>query len=334
MGEVFDVGHVAGQHRERLVPARLAAAQQQRHRLFVGRVAGQVVAAQSLHRDDRALGQQPPGRGHRLAGEFGRARRRGGGPQQPDAGSAVVAGDGLRVEAPVARVPVLAGAPLAHREPRHRGVGPVVGQPGDDGEARSAVRAGDERVPVAAVRRVGQLAQTGVAGRGVRGHQGAAPCGRTGGEDAEAGTARGGQLLVADRFDHGQRRSLGADPLPEGGDRLSGALHLGHHALARVADVAGEPQPAGERVHVRAEAHALDHAADQHAAALGPGEVSLRHGSAVRRGCAVRRGSGRRGAPSPAGARGLRRPPPVRAPAAHRGSARRAPRCRRPPRRD
>ena len=56
---------------------------------------------------------------------------------------------------------------------RHRGGRPVVGQVGDDGVARPAVGAGDERVPVSAVGRVAQLAQAVGADRDVRRHQGA-----------------------------------------------------------------------------------------------------------------------------------------------------------------
>ena len=51
---------------------------------------------------------------------------------------------GLRVEATVERVAVLAGAALAHREVLHGGALAVVGQLLDDGEPRPAVRAVDE----------------------------------------------------------------------------------------------------------------------------------------------------------------------------------------------
>ena len=52
-------------HRERLVAALLALAQR-RDRVLVGRVAGEVVAADALHRDDRAVGEQAARLGERV----------------------------------------------------------------------------------------------------------------------------------------------------------------------------------------------------------------------------------------------------------------------------
>ncbi len=86
-------------------------------------------------------------------------------PCQP--GSAVGAGDGLRVVAAVEWVVVLRGARRAHREAGHGGHRPVVGQVGDDGVARPAVGARDERMPVSAVGRVAHLAQAVLADRDV-----------------------------------------------------------------------------------------------------------------------------------------------------------------------
>ena len=94
-------------------------------------------------------------------------------PVEPQRRPAVVAGDGLGMEAAVGRVGVLGRAPRAQRQVGHRRVGPVVGQRGHDGEARAAVRAADERVPVAAVGRVGELGQAVVAGGDVGRDQGA-----------------------------------------------------------------------------------------------------------------------------------------------------------------
>ena len=68
------------------------------------------------------------------------------------------AGIGLGVEAAVERIGVLGGALLAHGEGRHGRGHPVIGQVVDDGEARPAVRAVDERIPVAAIVGVEQLA--------------------------------------------------------------------------------------------------------------------------------------------------------------------------------
>ena len=77
---------------------------------------------------------------------------------QAHAGAALRACVRLRVEAAVGGVLVLRPARRAHREAGHRRPWPVVGHAAHDREARPAVRAVDERVAVAAVSRVEQLA--------------------------------------------------------------------------------------------------------------------------------------------------------------------------------
>ena len=126
----------------------------------IGGVAREVVAAEALDRHDRARPQRVLGRDERGVGSR-RSRRR------PDsnhsARPALRARQRLGVEAAVAGVVVLGRARGAEREPGHRGVGSVVGQPHGDREPRTAVRAVDERVAVPAVGRVEQLAQAVVA---------------------------------------------------------------------------------------------------------------------------------------------------------------------------
>ena len=109
-------GEVADHHRERLGPATLAVAQPADGRR-VGRVAGEVVAAQPLDRDDPA-GRQV-GDGRRAA----RRRRGRSGPAAPgrpvgQPRAAGRAGDRLGVEAAVGRVAVLGRAGRAEREGR------------------------------------------------------------------------------------------------------------------------------------------------------------------------------------------------------------------------
>ena len=118
--------------------------------VLVRGVAGQVVAAQALDGEDRSRAQQRD----RLLERHREPRPAGG------------TCDRLRVEAPVGRVLVLAAAVGAHREAGHRRVRPVVGNRPHDREAGPALRAVDERVAVAAVGRVEELAQAVVA----RGH--------------------------------------------------------------------------------------------------------------------------------------------------------------------
>ena len=95
---------VVDHDRERLVAAVLALAQR-RDRVVVGRVAGQVVAADALDRDDRSNRQQPP-----RTRDRGIARPRLMARAQRERRPARRAGHGLRVEPPVAGIGVLRGA--------------------------------------------------------------------------------------------------------------------------------------------------------------------------------------------------------------------------------
>src|SRR5205085_11018223 len=63
-------------------------------------------------------------------------------------------------ETTIGRLVVLTPAREAHLEPRHRRLLPVVGERPHDREPWSALRARDEGIPVAAVLRIHELAQT------------------------------------------------------------------------------------------------------------------------------------------------------------------------------
>ncbi|CCB78256.1 protein of unknown function [Streptantibioticus cattleyicolor NRRL 8057 = DSM 46488] len=243
---------VGGHHGERPGAVPLPAPQGG-HGALVGGVADQLVAAEALDREDRPGGQQPAGLGERLvAVERCRTARRG----EVERGSAVGAGHRLGVEPPVRGVGVLGGAPPAHRERRHRGGGAVVGQRGDDGEPRAAVRAGDEGVAVAPVAGGGQLGQAGGARRGVGGDEGASGA-LLGGADGEVGAAERGDPHVGDGVDDGAGRGVGADAAAEHVHPSGVALHLGDDPAGVVDDVPGQPQLTGEPVHERAEPHPL-----------------------------------------------------------------------------
>jgi hypothetical protein len=144
---------------------------QERHRLRVGGVAGQVESPQPLDGQD-AAGQQEllcggqDGLGVRMVGAGGDGPA--GGVRQPDMRAADRAGIGLGVKAPVRRVIIFPLAVRAHGEDAHGGVGPVVRDVGDDGEAGAAVGAVDEGIAVAAVGRVEKLPQAVWAGGYIR----------------------------------------------------------------------------------------------------------------------------------------------------------------------
>ncbi len=88
------------------------------------------------------------------------------------------------------------------------------------GEARTAVGAADERVPVPPVGRIGQLGQAVGAGRDVRRDQRAAPPALRRRDDELGATPARAAGSVVDRLDPGQRRSVGAQPAAEVGQPL------------------------------------------------------------------------------------------------------------------
>ncbi len=166
VAQVPRVGEVADHHRERLVVARLAAAQIP-HRGRVGGVDREVVAADALHRH-QPTGSEQLHRGPQRLVTSGTCRAVGCAPGEP--GSALGTGVGLRMEAPVPGVVVLAPARVAHDEARHRRRRPVVRHAQHDRVARAAVRAVRERVAVAPVGRIVDLGEAVGARRGVDAH--------------------------------------------------------------------------------------------------------------------------------------------------------------------
>ena len=245
-------GQVRDHHRERLVLAVLAFPQRRRG-LLRRRGHGQVIAAQPLDRQDVPVPQQRGRDGHRVTVRRIRARA-GQGQRRP----ARRAAGRLGVEAPVSRVAVLGRARRAHREPGHRGPGPVVRDVPDDREPRPAVRAVDERVAEPPVGRVGQLAQAVRAGRGVRRHQGLPRAPGRAGHDRKARAAVRCHRPGPDPVDPGQRRRVPLQPAQELADRLARPLDLGENPVGVVADEAAQAQRGRQRVHERAETDPLD----------------------------------------------------------------------------
>jgi hypothetical protein len=166
------------------------------------------------------------------------------------------------VEAPICRVGVFGCAIGAHREDGHGGLGPVVGDVFDDGEARAAVGAVDEGVAVAAVGGVEEFAQTVGANADIR-------------RDGLEGVGDGFGVfdfkgLVAGRFaradldlvEMGQGRGLGAQALDEFVQNGRLALQFDIHPGGGVAHPASESQAGGEVVDKGSESDSLDDAGD------------------------------------------------------------------------
>ncbi len=168
------------------------------------------------------------------------------------------AGIGLRMEASIGRISVFAGATRAHLESLHRSCRAVVRQRVDDGEARPAVRAVDERVAIAPVVGVEQLGQAIVAGGQVGRHQRGLFRRRVVGEAyLEAGEILQRHLLEIDLGHLGRRRrvhmQLGHEPVKQ----LRLALGMDEHALGCIEHPAVDKVFPRQAVHERAEAHSL-----------------------------------------------------------------------------
>ncbi len=246
------VGHHDG---ERLVPPVLAQAQSIDRRVRPG-VAREVVPAEALDGDDGAPCERLLSGTESGVGSFDEATLL----LEPDAGTALGTGDRLGMEAAVGRIVILRRAGVAHGEPAHGRIRPVIGQAQGDGEAGTAVRAVDEGVARPAVGRVGHLGQAVVAHGDVGRDEG--PCGALGGalDDAEAALVGGRALHCVDGEDLRQGRSLGDQPRPKALDGGGGPLHLHEHPFGVVSHVAGEPELRGEAVHEGPEPDPLDDA--------------------------------------------------------------------------
>lgn len=107
-----------------------------------------MIAADALHRDDAARGDDAPRLGDRISVKRPRLR------QQAVRGSAVRAGVRLRVKSAVGGIVILLLARIAHAERRHRRERTVVRHAADDGVARAAVRTVRKGVAVPTIARV------------------------------------------------------------------------------------------------------------------------------------------------------------------------------------
>ena len=252
--ERADGGKVAAEHGQRARRAVLAAAQAGDGGGAAG-VAGQVDAAGPLDGDDTPGRQRALRQGDGVAGA---AAARG--VQVKRLRPARRAGVGLGVVAAVFNIFILGRAGRAHSKARHGGVGAVVGQRAQDGKARAAVGAVDERVAVAAVGGVGHFAQAGRTGGQVgRDERGRGP-GRAGADGKAAVARRGGEVLGFDLLDNGERRGFAAQRLHKGGERRRLPFQLAFDPGGGVAHPARQRKTARQPVQERAEAHPLHNA--------------------------------------------------------------------------
>src|ERR1035441_2839219 len=146
----------------------------------------------------------------------------------------------------------------ALREGFHRGVRAVIGQRFDDAEARAAVGAVGERVPVTAVGGVEDLAQAVATGRDVRQHQsGLGPAGFAW-ADFKASVADRIEPEGFEALDRAARRLFHFQAKQECFQISPQAFDLDEHALSGVVDPTFERGGRGKPVYEGAKPDALD----------------------------------------------------------------------------
>ena len=147
----------------------------------------------------------------------------------------------LLMAAPVERIAVFGGTCRTERKIDHGSAFAIIWQPVDDGEARPAVRAIDEGIPVAAVRRVEELGDAGLAGGRVGADVGAPGGLRIAGSDDESLSRLmfQGEIGVGHADHGGHRRKPLLDPGEKGLDGLGWTLHFDGHPVGAVPDKTG-----------------------------------------------------------------------------------------------
>src|SRR6218665_1946905 len=133
---------------KRLGIAAFAATQQVDSRTIPS-IGGEMKTANTFDRHDLARSQSLNDRRHGSITLFYITC----GPRQGELWTTGGAGIWLCMEATIARVFILAQAMGAHREARHGGLGAIIGQCADQGKARAAVGAIDERIAITPIYR-------------------------------------------------------------------------------------------------------------------------------------------------------------------------------------
>ena len=174
------------------------------------------------------------------------------------------AGVGLGMEAPVCGISILRRTRRTHRENLHRGLGPVIGDGLDDGKARAAVCAVDERVSCSTVLGVHEFFQAVSTEGNIRWDPGVGPLSRDTGKNSET-TLRevGGKWPFFNGINSGERWSLPLQQVSEGFDPLYRAGCPDYNSGTGVTDSAGDFQTGCEGIHKGAKADSLDNAPDQ-----------------------------------------------------------------------
>ncbi|CAM2154283.1 hypothetical protein PT2222_300012 [Paraburkholderia tropica] len=261
---------VEREQRERFRGPPLAGAQT-RDGVGLRRVADQLEAAEPFDRDDLAARNRSP----RVSDGIGvigviaaRAAQRC---FEMHTRSADGARDQFGVKAPVRGIGVVGGAIGARRERRHARVGAVERQRARDGVARAAIAATVQRVAMAAVARVEDLREAGVADCIVGCHFAVARVRLAAFDDTKTRARRRIERLRAfgiDRIDARERRRFLCERCAKRAQRRARALHVDPHGARVVAHLARQAEALREPPDERSEPDALHDPA--HAQLLSP----------------------------------------------------------------
>ena len=137
------------------------------HRGGTGRIAGEVKPANSPDRDNPARRDRASGGANRVGLGRGLISVINVRIEDAKGGAAIRTRVRLGMEAAIGDGFVLATALGAHREARHRGSRPVVGNVARDREARPAIGAVGERIPITAAGRIENFGQAIAANRDI-----------------------------------------------------------------------------------------------------------------------------------------------------------------------
>ncbi len=166
------------------------------------------------------------------------------------------------MKAAIGGIGVFPPAGIAHGECSHGGVGPVVRNIANDGVTRPAVGAVGERIAVAAVGGIGEVAEAIRASGYVGRDQDEFTIAGEALADNEGAAANRRDFGYGDFDDPRQGGGLGGESGGEFVERGGGAFDFGDHSGGSVQHVSGESKTVGELVHKWTKSHALHHAAN------------------------------------------------------------------------
>ncbi len=241
-----------------------------RDSLVVRRVASQVEASQPLDSDDPPVGQNRLGKVEGLfalrpvagvgwpKGGFRGPHRR----HKPQARAAQRTSVRLRVEPAVGGVVIFGFAGRTHGKYGHRSPWAVVGQVAQNRESRTAIRAVEKRIAIAAIGRIEKLPNTLVASGDVRSDGGASSI-VAAFDDDKAPLFDGSEILSQERIDDRERRRLIPQRVLKGLDGFAQSLDLDEDTGRLVAHQPSQTEALRESVDEWTEADSLNHTPDQ-----------------------------------------------------------------------